>query len=409
MTKDCVDHSSPPPSAKIHNQTHTETGRAKAISDGKVILVATTIFFLLCIVIAFIFSATRRTTKKPDNRGLVSKQSVKDEVLPVQLPPESIHRRSSESNRRSKSGSRRESATKTGMADMVMVNGEKGEFRLQDLMKASAEVLGNGVLGSAYKATLAGGLSVVVKRMRWMNRLGKDEFDAELRRFGKLKHCNVLTPLAYYFRKEEKLIVSAYMPKGSLSYLLHGTTDRAHTNLNWPTRLKIVKGVAQGLDFIHKEFATHDLPHGNLKSSNVLLTETYDPLLSDYAFQPLASPNNVAQAMFAYKSPEYVQYQQVSPKSDVYCLGIIILEVMTGKHPSQYQIDGQSGIDIVQWVQTSILENRALELIDPEIASNASSTDNMLRLLEIGAACVESNPDKRLPLNKAITRIEKIS
>ncbi|GMI92653.1 pollen receptor like kinase 3 [Hibiscus trionum] len=415
VAKDCV-ASSPPPSGKIHNQNQTETDRAKAkakaISDGKVILVATTIFFLLCIVIASLISATRRTKKDDKKKGVVSKGSVKDEVLPVQLAPESIHRRSGESNRRSKSGSRRDStssSTKSGMTDMVMVNDEKGEFGLQDLMKAEAEVLGNGLFGSAYKAKLSSGLSVVVKRMKGMNRLGKDAFDAEIRRFGKLKHCNVLTPLAYYFRKEEKLIVSSYMPKGSLSYILHGKKDLAHAKLNWPTRLKIVKGIARGLGFIHTEFATYELPHGNLKSSNVLITETYEPLLSDYAFQPMASPSTVAQVLFAYKSPEYLQYQQVSQKSDVYCLGIVILEIMTGKLPSQYLSDGKSGIDIVQWVQTSISEDQALELVDPEIASNASSTDNMFRLLEIGVACVESNPDKRLPLNEAITRIEEIS
>lgn len=109
-----------------------------------------------------------------------------------------------------------------GMGDLIVINDEKGSFGLADLMKASAEVLGNGALGSAYKAVMSNGVSVVVKRIRDMNQLGKDEFDAEIRRIGKFRHKNILTPLAYHYRKEEKLVVSEYVPKGSLLYVLHG-------------------------------------------------------------------------------------------------------------------------------------------------------------------------------------------
>lgn len=105
---------------------------------------------------------------------------------------------------------------------IVMVNEEKGVFGMPDLMKAAAEVLGNGGLGSSYKAVMANGIAVVVKRLRDMNVKGKDQFDAEIRRLGKLKHWNVLSPLAYHYRKDEKLVVSEYVPNGSLLYLLHG-------------------------------------------------------------------------------------------------------------------------------------------------------------------------------------------
>ncbi|KAE8667091.1 Leucine-rich repeat protein kinase family protein, putative isoform 2 [Hibiscus syriacus] len=295
VTDFCLKHEPDKPKAKA---------KTKANSDGRALLLAITIFFLLCILIASAYSA-KHGTKKADNFGVVSKQSPKNEALPVRLPPESIHKRSAEPSQRSKSGSKRDStASKSGTGDMVIVNDDRGEFGLQDLMKASAENEG-------------------------MNRLGKDEFDAEIRRFGKLKHRNILTPLAYHFRKEEKLIVSEYVPTGSLSLILH-------------------------------------------------------------------DPDNYSQVLFAYKSPEFVQYQKVSPKSDVYCLGIVILETMTGKYPSQYPNNDEHGIDIVQWVQTSISENRPLELIDPEIANNTSSTNKMLKVLEIGADCVESDTGRRV-------------
>ncbi|XP_022154660.1 pollen receptor-like kinase 3, partial [Momordica charantia] len=261
---------------------------------------------------------------------------------------------------------------------------------------------------SAYKAVMSNGLSVVVKRMREMNKLGKDGFDAEMRRMGRLRHQNILTPLAYHYRREEKLMVSEYIPKGSLLYVLHGDRGACHAELNWATRLRIVQGIARGMGFLHSEFATYDLPHGNLKSSNVLLSDNYEPLLSDYAFHPLINPNNATTAMFAYRSPEYTQYQEVSPKSDVYCLGIIILEILTSKFPSQYLSNGKGGTDVVQWVSSAVSEKREAELIDPEIANDTAALDRMVELLRIGADCTNSNPKQRPEMKEAIRRIGEI-
>ncbi|PQP92062.1 pollen receptor-like kinase 3 [Prunus yedoensis var. nudiflora] len=295
-----------------------------------------------------------------------------------------------------------------GMAELVMLNEEKGVFGLPDLMKAAAEVLGNGGLGSSYKAVMANGFAVVVKRMREMNGMGKDGFDAEMRRFGSLRHWNILTPLAYHYRKEEKLLIYEYIPKSSLLYILHGDRGPSHAELDWPARLKIVQGTAKGLAYIHTEFASCDVPHGNLKSSNILLGPDYEPLLSDFAFGPLINTANVAQALFAYKAPEAAEHDQVSPKCDVYCLGIIILEIMTGKFPSQYLNNGKGGLDVIQWVRSAISEGRESELLDPEISSTNGSLGEMEKLLHIGAACTESNPNQRLDMGEAITRIEQV-
>ncbi|XP_028121969.1 pollen receptor-like kinase 3 [Camellia sinensis] len=296
-----------------------------------------------------------------------------------------------------------------GMGDLVVVNEERGFFGLADLMKAAAEVLGSGGLGSAYKAVMANGVSVVVKRMREMNKISKDAFDTEMRRLGRLKHPNILTPLAYHYRKDEKLLVSEYVSKGSLLYILHGDRGISHAELNWPVRLKIIKGVSRGMGFLHNEFASYELPHGNLKSSNVLLDSTYEPLLSDYAFYPLINSTQAVQAMFAYKSPEAILYQQVTRKSDVYCLGIIILEILTGKFPSQYLNNQKGGTDVVQWVRSAVSERRETELIDPEIASaTATSLAEMEKLIQVAAACTESNLDQRIEMKEAIRRIEEI-
>ncbi|KAJ4895688.1 Pollen receptor-like kinase 3 [Raphanus sativus] len=386
---------------------------------GKAVFMVILFLLIFLILVAII---TRWNKKRQPEFRMLSKDHLSDnESVEVRMPVSvkkpaegSSKKRSSSSNA---DGSSKKGSTKGGggggggggMGDIIMVNSEKGSFGLPDLMKAAAEVLGNGSLGSAYKAAMANGLSVVVKRIRDMNKLPRDAFDVELRRLGKLRHPNVLTPLAYHYRREEKLVVSEYMPKSSLLYVLHGDRGTIHSELTWSTRLKIIQGVALGMQFLHEEFASYELPHGNLKSSNVLLSETYEPLISDYAFLPLLQPDSASQALFAFKSPEFAQSQQVSPKSDVYCLGVVLLEVMTGKFPSQYLSNGKGGTDIIEWVQSSVAQGKEEELIDPEISSSADSLQQMVELVRIGAACIASNPDERENLKEIVKRIERVT
>nr|DAD49154.1 TPA_asm: hypothetical protein HUJ06_019091 [Nelumbo nucifera] len=349
--------------------------------------------------------------KREDKFNVLGRENL-DHAVEVHVPS-SVHSKKGDSVRRgadssSKRGSQNGKSA-ASMGELVIVNDEKGVFGLPDLMKAAAEVLGTGGLGSAYKAVMSNGVTVVVKRMKDMNRVGKDGFDMEMRRIGGLRHPNVLTPLAYYYRKEEKLLVYEYINKGSLLYLLHGDRGPSHAEFNWPARLKIVQGIARGMGYLHTELASLDLPHGNLKSSNILLNPNDgEPLLSDYGFCAVVSPTQGAQAMFAYKAPESLQYRHVSPKCDVYCLGIVILEILTGKFPCQYLNNGKGGTDVVEWVLSAMSEKRERELFDPEIASATNSLGEMERLLHIGAACTESVPEQRPDMKEAIRRIEEV-
>lgn len=173
---------------------------------------------IVATIVGLIFTFLKSKRRNDDDDFSVMSRENNDDVVQVHVPS-SNHRQASEG---SKKESKRGSSRSGGMGDLIMVNDEKGVFGLPDLMKAAAEVLGNGGLGSAYKAAMTNGLSVVVKRMREMNKVSRDIFDAEMRRFGRLRNRNILTPLAYHYRREEKLFVTEYMPKGSLLYVLHG-------------------------------------------------------------------------------------------------------------------------------------------------------------------------------------------
>lgn len=104
---------------------------------------------------------------------------------------------------------------------MVFFEGVK-RFELEDLLRASAEMLGKGGFGTAYKAVLDDGNVVAVKRLKDAQVGGKREFEQHMEVLGRLRHPNVVNLRAYYFARDEKLLVYDYMPNGSLFWLLHG-------------------------------------------------------------------------------------------------------------------------------------------------------------------------------------------
>lgn len=199
----------PPPPPPLNEQKSNE-------GFGMVLWIVAGLVAAVVLLTAIVSSRRRRD----DDFSILGKEKVREAV---QVPIPSSKPMRTESSKKGSVSKRKAQSSKHGLGSLVMLSDEKGEFGLADLMRASAEVLGNGGLGSAYKAVMSNGLSVVVKRMREMNALEKDEFDAKIRHFARLRHRNILTPLAYHYRRDEKLFVSEYIPKGSLLYILHGT------------------------------------------------------------------------------------------------------------------------------------------------------------------------------------------
>lgn len=105
---------------------------------------------------------------------------------------------------------------------LVFFEGCSYNFDLDDLLRASAEVLGKGSYGTAYKAVLEEATTVVVKRLKEVV-VGKKDFEQQMEIVGRVgQHTNVVPLRAYYYSKDEKLLVYDYISNGSLSAFLHG-------------------------------------------------------------------------------------------------------------------------------------------------------------------------------------------
>ncbi|XP_057988897.1 pollen receptor-like kinase 4 isoform X2 [Hevea brasiliensis] len=302
-----------------------------------------------------------------------------------------------------------ESSAQSRRSDKLsFVRDDIEKFDLNELLRASAEVLGSGTFGSSYKAAVGSGQALVVKRYRHMNNVGREEFHEHMRRLGRLKHPNLLRLTAYYYRREEKLLVYEFVENGSLASHIHGNRSLEGQGLDWQTRLRIIKGVAKGLAYLYSELPIL-VPHGHLKSSNVLLDPSMEPLLTDYTLRPVINPQQAHNLMIAYKSPEYAQNGRTSKKTDIWSFGILILEILTGKFPENYLTQGyDSSADIASWVNKMVKEKRTSEVFDKDMKGAKDSKGEMINLLKIGLSCCEEDVESRLDIKEVVEKIEQL-
>lgn len=308
-------------------------------------------------------------------------------------------------------------------------------FDLDELLKASAFVLGKSGIGIMYKVVLEEGLALAVRRLGEGGSQRFKEFQTEVEAIGKLRHPNIATLRAYYWSVDEKLLIYDYIPNGSLASAIHGKAGLVtFTPLTWSDRLKIMKGTAKGLVYLH-EFSPKKYVHGDLKPSNILLGHDMTPYISDFGLGRLAniaggSPtlqsNRVAAEKLherqkslsnevttniigsGYQAPEALKVVKPSQKWDVYSYGVILLEMITGRLPI-VQV-GNSEMDLVQWIQFCIEEKKPLsDVLDPYLAEDADKEEEMIGVLKIAMACVNSSTEKRPTMRHVLDALDRLS
>ncbi|WOL13535.1 calmodulin-binding receptor-like cytoplasmic kinase 3 [Canna indica] len=254
---------------------------------------------------------------------------------------------------------------------------------------SSSMRLGEGGYGSVYKAVLPDGQIVAVKRAKkeQISSL-RVEFSNEVKLLTQIEHGNLVRLLGYTDRGNECIIITEYVPNGTLREHLDGFCGRI---LDFNQRLGIAIDVAHGLTYLHL-YAEKTIIHRDVKSSNILLTESYRAKVSDFGFAK-SGPTDTDQTHIStkvkgtagYLDPEYLRTYQLTPKSDVFSFGILLIEIISGRRPVDLKRNHDERIT-VRWAFKKQSEGNLTDILDPLLEEKVEE-DIVTKMLDLAFEC----------------------
>lgn len=302
-------------------------------------------------------------------------------------------------------------------ATMVMPQSLTPKSFLAMLMGLSTkDVIGAGGYGTVYRLRLDDKTAFAVKRLnRGTHHHEADDrgFERELDAMGDIKHRNIVPLCGYYAATHFNLLIYELMPNGSLDQALH-VHDHAHRLiLDWPARYRVALGVARGLSYLHHDCIPHVI-HRDIKPSNILLDHHMEPRLSDFGLATLiVKPNashvtTLVAGTFGYLAPEYFDTGRATTKGDVYSYGVVLLELLTGKRPTDESFL-ENGTRLVTWVRETMEEKREEHAIDEALLHHPLHlhTEELRLLFSVADKCLHSDPANRPTMAQVVKMLEQ--
>ena len=195
--------------------------------------------------------------------------------------------------------------------------------------------IGTGGYGAVYKGILEGGKLVAVKKALVQEDEDNKEFLNELSILMQIHHKHIVKLLGCCLETKTPLLVYEYASNGTLADHLQETLDVGY--MGWDQRLRVALQSAEALSYLHCS-ASPPILHRDVKSTNILLDDQWNAKVGDFGVSRLV-PNGeqhistVVQGTLGYLDPEYFQTLQLTDKSDVYSMGVILVELITSLKP----------------------------------------------------------------------------
>ncbi|KAJ0735723.1 putative protein kinase RLK-Pelle-LRR-I-1 family [Helianthus annuus] len=272
-----------------------------------------------------------------------------------------------------------------------------GDFSLTNL-------IGIGGFGRAYKGEMSLNdepSHIVAKRNDAGLGQGEDEFFTEIEILFEHKHENVISLLGYCKNENERILVYEYASNGSLDRHLK------HASLTWTKRLKICIEVAMGLDFLHRGVSTQaPVIHRDLKSTNILLNGNWMAKIGDFGLSIITPGNDEFDSMFdtacgtyGYVDPLYLKRGLLSRESDIYSLGVVLLEIMCGRLQDPHK-------NLVDLVKQYHKEGKVVELVFEGIRDKILPK-SLIAFVNIACECLHDEREKRPSASKVVLQLKE--
>ncbi|PON86233.1 Serine/threonine protein kinase [Trema orientale] len=285
-------------------------------------------------------------------------------------------------------------------------------FSFQELLQATSNfmpenMVGRGGSSRVYRGCLSDGKELAVKILKPSEDVIK-EFVQEIEIITALNHKNIISLFGFCFEDGNLLLVYDFLSRGSLEENLHGRKNDGNA-FGWQERYYTAVGVAEALDYLHNGCA-EPVIHRDVKSSNILLSDDFEPQLSDFGLACWASASShiictdVA-GTFGYLAPEYFMHGKVSEKIDVYAFGVVLLELLSSRKPisSEYPKGQES---LVMWARPILKSGNFSQLLDSNLGSSDSDQEKIERMVLAATLCIRPVPRLRPQINVVLKLLQ---
>lgn len=265
----------------------------------------------------------------------------------------------------------------------------------QELMRATSNfspdnLVGKGGSSRVYKGCLPDGKELAVKTLKPSDD-ALQEFISEVEIITSLHHKNIISLFGFCFENTNLILVYDFLSRGSLEETLHGEKENKNV-LTWLERYKIAVGVAEALDYLHGGGSSQPVIHRDVKSSNILLADNFEPQLCDFGLARWASASSThitcsdVAGTFGYLAPEYFMYGKVNEKIDVYAFGVVLLELLSGRKPVSTGCP-KGRESLVMWAKPILQGGKVKELVDP-LLGDKYDNNQMERMILAASLCI---------------------
>lgn len=291
-----------------------------------------------------------------------------------------------------------------------------GDLRIATDNFHKDRIIGYGGFGLVYKAFLPQGKVAAVKKLSMDACQGMREFQAEMETLGRIRHKHLVEIVGYCKSGQERLLVYRFVENGSLDEWLHEREDPERV-LDWKKRFKIIRGVAAGLSYLHHGVEPQII-HRDIKASNILLDNDFEALITDFGLARQINPQNShistqVAGTLGYMPPEYACGSIATKQADVYSVGMLMMEIATGRRPNLCIKEDSNRRTLRGWVHGLLEENRHMDLLDEGIRESFNfdqhSEKEVLEILKIGCLCTALEPQERPLMLDVVSMLEALA